>query len=59
MARIARFPVSDHCDGRRFFNPPHFQSTDKGPGDLLRFWSHRGWAPWPERVCGETNGLTG
>ncbi|HEY0837239.1 MAG TPA: MBL fold metallo-hydrolase [Azospirillum sp.] len=50
MARTARFPVSDHCDGRRFFNPPHFQSTDKTPRDLLRFWAHRGWAPWPERV---------
>lgn len=44
-----RYPLSDHCDGRRFRNI--HASTDKRPGDILRFWRSRSeWTPWPERV---------
>ncbi|HYH38849.1 MAG TPA: MBL fold metallo-hydrolase [Azospirillum sp.] len=43
------YPVSDHCDGRRFRNV--HASTDKRLKDVLRFWRSRNeWTPWPERV---------
>ena len=44
-----RYPLSDHCDGRRFRNV--HASTDKRFADVLRFWRSKGeWTPWPERV---------
>jgi L-ascorbate metabolism protein UlaG (beta-lactamase superfamily) len=46
------FPVSDHCDGRRFFNP--HVDTDKSPADLHRWRATRQPAPWPSRVENET-----
>lgn len=48
MKTSDRFPISDHCDGRRFFNPegrrlPRFS-------DVVR-WKLGGRAkPWPRRV---------
>lgn len=48
---MASFPVSDHCDGARFFNP--YQRVDRSIGDLLRWWGAGGARPWPRRVAGE------
>ncbi|MBV9783797.1 MAG: MBL fold metallo-hydrolase [Acidisphaera sp.] len=46
---MSRFPVSDHCDGRRFFNPGQ-QGGRRRRLDLLRWrlGGHR--ARWPERI---------
>jgi L-ascorbate metabolism protein UlaG (beta-lactamase superfamily) len=44
-----RYPVSDHCDGRRFFNPG--VQTDRGLGDLFRWWRTRETTPWPAAVA--------
>ncbi|CAM3040026.1 MBL fold metallo-hydrolase [Rariglobus hedericola] len=41
----ASFPVSDHCDGRRFFNPHHHQ--DRNWLDVLRWKRSSRPAPWP------------
>jgi L-ascorbate metabolism protein UlaG (beta-lactamase superfamily) len=43
-----RFPVSDHCDGTRFFNP--HRATLRGARDMFRLWRDPSWkaAPWPE-----------
>jgi L-ascorbate metabolism protein UlaG (beta-lactamase superfamily) len=47
----APFPVSDHCDGRRFYNP-----TGPGPrsfSDLPKWWWQRwrdGVRPWPAQA---------
>jgi L-ascorbate metabolism protein UlaG (beta-lactamase superfamily) len=48
--RGTRFPISDHCDGERFFNP--HAPTGKGRRELARLWRDPAWkdAPWPERV---------
>lgn len=37
MPRALRFPVSDHCDGERFFNPPP-QPQALGFSSLPRWW---------------------
>ncbi|MBI2512044.1 MAG: MBL fold metallo-hydrolase [Opitutae bacterium] len=37
MPRAPRFPVSDHCDGERFFNPPP-QPQALGFSSLPRWW---------------------
>ncbi len=37
MPRAPRFPVSDHCDGERFFNPPP-QPQALGFGSLPKWW---------------------
>ncbi len=46
------FPVSDHCDGRRFFNPTGVQA--RSFGDLPRWWwqrfRDRAQTAWPEAV---------
>jgi L-ascorbate metabolism protein UlaG (beta-lactamase superfamily) len=39
------FPVSDHCDGRRFFNPDG--DEPRSARDLLRWWRTRRVEPWP------------
>jgi L-ascorbate metabolism protein UlaG (beta-lactamase superfamily) len=43
-----RYPVSDHCDGERFFNvggqPP------RGTSDLLKWWRTRVSREWPASV---------
>ncbi|MFV3126585.1 MBL fold metallo-hydrolase [Niveispirillum sp. KHB5.9] len=44
-----RYPVSDHCDGRRFFNP-HVVGQEKGLGDLWRWMTGRKPIPWPDRL---------
>jgi L-ascorbate metabolism protein UlaG (beta-lactamase superfamily) len=45
----ARFPLSDHCDGRIFFNPGH--PAEHGLGDLLK-WKFTGRPiPWPKQVA--------
>ncbi|MGI3899007.1 MAG: MBL fold metallo-hydrolase [Janthinobacterium lividum] len=42
------FPISDHCDGRRFFNPG--VDTDRSLADLWR-WRRTGRrVPWPDTV---------
>ena len=41
----APFPVSDHCDGRRFFNPRHHR--DRSLLDVLRWKRSARPGPWP------------
>jgi len=43
----ARFPVSDHCDGRRFFIPNY---PSRGFRDVLRWKFTSQAAPWPRWV---------
>jgi L-ascorbate metabolism protein UlaG (beta-lactamase superfamily) len=43
-----RYPVSDHCDGERFFNVGGPQP--RGPADLLKWWRTREARPWPASV---------
>ncbi len=40
-----RFPLSDHCDGRRFFNPG--VDTDRGLRDMIRWRRTSTPSPWP------------
>ena len=42
------FPISDHCDGRRFFNPG--VDTDRSLADLWRWRRSGSRVPWPESV---------
>lgn len=44
MSGAPRFPVSDHCDGRRFFNPP-------GQPQARSFWQLPRWW-WQQTVLG-------
>jgi L-ascorbate metabolism protein UlaG (beta-lactamase superfamily) len=44
-----RYPVSDHCDGERFFNP-HAQ-TDRNTADLIKWQRTKQPVPWPDRVA--------
>jgi L-ascorbate metabolism protein UlaG (beta-lactamase superfamily) len=48
VARYYEGPVSDHFDGRIFFDPHGV--PPKSLGDLLRWWTGGGKAKWPERV---------
>jgi len=43
------YPLSDHFDGKRFFNPNGNQP--RGFGDLLRWQFGRKQGPWPESVA--------
>lgn len=43
------YPVSDHCDGGRFFNPG--VSTDKSVSDLIRWQRMRQRVEWPAAVA--------
>jgi L-ascorbate metabolism protein UlaG (beta-lactamase superfamily) len=45
MPRMSRFPISDHCDGERFFNPPP-QPQALGFSSLPRWW-------WQQLTSGE------
>lgn len=45
MPRPPRFPHSDHCDGRRFFNP--HRSTDKSFLEVVRCFWRAEWPEWP------------
>jgi L-ascorbate metabolism protein UlaG (beta-lactamase superfamily) len=48
MARAASFPVSDHCDGQRFFNPRgHINRTW---GDVMRWRRTSRPTPWPTQI---------
>jgi L-ascorbate metabolism protein UlaG (beta-lactamase superfamily) len=52
MARAPRFPVSDHCDGERFFNPAG-QRPAAGFSSLPKWWYQRmrgQGTPWPKTV---------
>jgi L-ascorbate metabolism protein UlaG (beta-lactamase superfamily) len=40
--------VSDHFDGRRFYNPGH--PFDPTPWQLIRWLTGGGWTPWPRHV---------
>ncbi|MBI5382191.1 MAG: MBL fold metallo-hydrolase [Opitutae bacterium] len=42
------FPVSDHCDGRRFFNPR--RQDYRGWGAVLKWRMTSRATPWPQRV---------
>jgi L-ascorbate metabolism protein UlaG (beta-lactamase superfamily) len=46
--RSPPYPISDHFDGTRFFNPDG-SVDDKSWRDLLRFWGGRK-TPWPKSV---------
>lgn len=46
-----RFPLSDHCDGERFFNTDPAAPAGRGTGDLLRWATERRPARWPARVA--------
>jgi L-ascorbate metabolism protein UlaG (beta-lactamase superfamily) len=48
---MTRYPVSDHYDGRRFFNPG--VDTDKTLRDFVRWVSANQRQPWPRRVANE------
>ena len=45
---VMRYPVSDHCDGERFFNVDGEQP--RGTGDLLKWWRTRVTREWPASV---------
>jgi len=42
------FPISDHCDGERFFNP--HTDDDRSIADVITWQRTRDKAPWPEEV---------
>ena len=44
---MPRYPVSDHCDGRRFFNP-HRQARPLK--DVIKWMRTRERTVWPARV---------
>ena len=45
-----RFPVSDHCDGRRFFNPDPDAPAGRPLRDVIRWARGRRPTPWPARL---------
>jgi len=45
---LTRFPVSDHCDGTRFFNPG--ASSARGLRQVLKWRMEGNRARWPEHV---------
>lgn len=46
MSSSLPYPVSDHCDGRRFFNPG--ATTDRSLADLWRWRRTSRPVPWPK-----------
>jgi L-ascorbate metabolism protein UlaG (beta-lactamase superfamily) len=45
---VAKYPVSDHCDGERFFNP---HENARPLGDVVKWMRTRQRTPWPSRVA--------
>jgi len=45
---VVPFPISDHCDGRRFFNP--HTGDDRTIADVITWQRTRERSPWPEEV---------
>jgi L-ascorbate metabolism protein UlaG (beta-lactamase superfamily) len=45
---VPRFPISDHCDGTRFFNP--HAATGRSFGDVLKWMRSRERRAWPTSV---------
>jgi L-ascorbate metabolism protein UlaG (beta-lactamase superfamily) len=43
-----RFPVSDHCDGERFFNV--YGQAPRGAGDVLKWWYTSVPRKWPSSL---------
>jgi L-ascorbate metabolism protein UlaG (beta-lactamase superfamily) len=43
---LARYPVSDHCDGERFFNP---HRKTRPLRDVIKWMRTRRRTPWPKR----------
>lgn len=43
------YPLSDHYDGSRFFNP-HIVGQEKGFGEVVRWMLNRDRKPWPKQV---------
>ncbi len=48
-AMSTRYPLSDHCDGERFFNPAPSDSL-RGARDMLRWRRESQRSEWPRRV---------
>ncbi len=48
MPAAKRFPITDHCDGRRFFNPRNH--VNRHWFDVLRWKLTSRATPWPEQV---------
>lgn len=46
-----RWPVSDHCDGTRFFNLDPNADAGRRIGEVLKWATSRTPAPWPEWVA--------
>src|SRR5947207_2754945 len=49
MTRSVLYPISDHCDGRRFFNPNG--SAPLGFREVLRWKRTSHASPWPKQVA--------
>ncbi len=49
MAASLRLPLSDHCDGRRFFNPHHH--INRTWLDVLQWRRTSRATPWPDKVA--------
>jgi L-ascorbate metabolism protein UlaG (beta-lactamase superfamily) len=47
---VPRFPISDHCDGERFFNPGPSPADARGPLQLLKWRMEGNRARWPDQV---------
>jgi L-ascorbate metabolism protein UlaG (beta-lactamase superfamily) len=47
---LTRFPVSDHCDGERFFNPGPSPAGARGLRQVLKWRMEGNRARWPEHV---------
>ncbi len=45
---MSTFPVSDHCDGERFFN--RYQPADRSLAEVARWMLTRQATPWPDRA---------
>jgi L-ascorbate metabolism protein UlaG (beta-lactamase superfamily) len=45
---VPTYPVSDHCDGERFFNVD--RSADRSLAEVIRWMRTRRKTPWPDRV---------
>ncbi|MFZ5623473.1 MAG: MBL fold metallo-hydrolase [Gemmatimonadota bacterium] len=49
-ASARRYPVSDHCDGERFFNADRGAPAGRGWRDVLQWAVSRRPAPWPREL---------
>ncbi len=47
---MPRFPISDHCDGERFFNPGPSPATARGLRQVLKWRMEGNRVRWPDHV---------